>query len=59
MNSSKDSSIFGPTVLLENTDTGEEVTLQLAGSDKSDIKKGRISVRSPLGQVVIGKIIGD
>ena len=56
---SKDSARFGCTVLLENIDTGDEVKYQLVGPDESDIKKGRISVASPLGQAIIGKQIGD
>lgn len=55
---SKDVARFGCTVLLENIDTGDEVTYQLVGPDESDIKEGRISVASPLGQAIIGKEIG-
>ncbi len=55
----KDIVVFGCTVLLENIDTGDEVTYQLVGPDESDIKEGRISVGSPLGQAMIGKIVGD
>ena len=55
----KDSAIFGCTVMLENVDTGDEVTYQLVGPEESDIKEGRISVVSPLGQAIIGKTIGD
>jgi len=56
---SKDSAVFGSTVLLENVDTGDEAAYQLVGPDKSNIKEGRLSVRSPLGQATIGKAIGD
>lgn len=56
---SKNIVVFGCTVLLENMDTGDEVSYQLVGPDESDIKEGRISVVSPLGQAMIGKIIGD
>ncbi|MDA8402891.1 MAG: transcription elongation factor GreA, partial [Desulfobacteraceae bacterium] len=56
---SKDSAVFGCKVMLENVDTGDEVTYQLVGPEESDIKKGRISVASPLGQAIIGKTIGD
>lgn len=51
----KDKAVFGCSVLLENTDTGEEVEYQLVGPDESDISKGKISVSSPLGQAIIGK----
>jgi len=56
---SKDIVVFGCTVVLENIDTGDEVTYQLVGPDESDIKEGRISVGSPLGQAMVGKIVGD
>lgn len=58
-NISKDCAVFGCKVMLENVDTGDEVTYQLVGPEESDIKEGRISVASPLGQAIIGKIIGD
>ena len=55
----KDKAVFGATVVLENTDSGEEVTYQLVGPDESDIKEGQISVTSPLGQAIIGKTLGE
>lgn len=51
--------VFGCTVVLENGDTGEEVTYQLVGPDESDIKEGRISLASPLGKAILGKELGD
>lgn len=51
----KDKAVFGCRVLLENSDTGEEVEYQIVGVDESDIAKGKISVSSPLGQAIIGK----
>jgi transcription elongation factor GreA len=56
---SNDKAIFGCTVLLENMDTGEEVTYQLVGPDESDINQGLISITSPLGQAILGKSPGD
>jgi transcription elongation factor GreA len=55
----RDRAVFGTKVLLENTDTGEEVEYQLVGPDESDIVKGRISVSSPLGRAILGKKPGD
>ena len=55
----KDKAVFGCKVLLENSDTGEDVKYQLVGPDESDIEKGRISVSSPLGQAILGKKPGD
>jgi transcription elongation factor GreA len=51
----KDRIVFGSRVLVENVDTGESYEYQLVGPDESDIKKGRISVTSPLGKGLIGK----
>lgn len=56
---SKDRAVFGSMVMLENIDTGEEVTYQLVGPDESSIEKGRISVSSPLGKAIIGKEPGE
>lgn len=55
----KDKAVFASTVLLENTDTGEEVRYQLVGQEESDIDQGKISVSSPLGKAIIGKKPGD
>ncbi len=56
---SRDKATFGCTVMLENIDTGEEVTYQLVGPEESNIEGGRISVTSPLGAAIIGKTLGD
>ena len=51
----KDRVVFGCRVLLENLDTGEEVTYRLVGTDESDISQGRISITSPIGKALLGK----
>ena len=51
----RDKVVFGARVLLENVDTGEDVTYQLVGPDESDISAGKISVTSPLGKAILGK----
>ncbi len=56
---SKEKAVFGCRVVLENIDTGEEVTYQLVGPDESNIKEGRISIASPLGEAMVGKTFGD
>ncbi|MFW6082369.1 MAG: transcription elongation factor GreA [Desulfosalsimonas sp.] len=56
---SKEKAVFGCTVVLENVDTGDEVTYQLVGPEESNIKEGRISVASPLGTAIVGKQLGD
>lgn len=56
---SKEKAVFGCRLLLENVDSGDEVTYQLVGPEESDISKGKISVSSPLGRALLGKIPGD
>jgi transcription elongation factor GreA len=55
----KDRAVFASTVVLENVDSGEEVTYRLVGPDEADIEAGSISVSSPLGRAIIGKVPGD
>lgn len=55
----KDRAVFACRVLLENIETGEGVEYQLVGPDESDIKQGRISVSSPLGQAIVGRRPGE
>ena len=56
---SNDRAVFASYVVLENIDTGEDVTYQLVGPDEANIEKGRISVSSPLGKAIIGKKPGE
>ena len=55
----QDKIVFGATVKLVNSDTDEAVTYQIVGDDESDIKSGRISVRSPIARGLIGKYVDD
>lgn len=55
----KDSIRFASRVLLENLDSEEEVEYMIVGQEESDISRGRISVNSPLGRALLGKIPGD
>ncbi len=55
----KDCVRFATRVLLENIDSGEEVEYMIVGQEESDIKKGKISVSSPLGTALLGKKPGD
>ena len=50
---------FGATVELEDNDTSEIKTYQIVGSDESDIKKGLLSVTSPLARSIINKVVDD
>ncbi len=51
--------VFGTVVTLMDMDTDEEITYQLLGPEESDVKKGSISVLSPLGRSMLGKEPGD
>ena len=51
--------VFGSTVDLEDTASGEKVTYQIVGDDEADIKQGRISISSPTARALIGKYSGD
>jgi transcription elongation factor GreA len=50
---------FGATVTLVDEDTEDKVTYQLVGQDEADIKKGLLSVTSPLGRALINKKVKD
>ena len=51
--------VFGATVELEDTASGEKVTYQIVGDDEADIKHGKISISSPTARALIGKYSGD
>lgn len=51
--------VFGTVVELLDMDSDEEVSYQLLGPEESDVKKGSISVFSPLGKSILGKEVGD
>ena len=51
--------VFGVTVKIEDLDSGEEKIYSIYGEDETDIKKGWISIESPLGKGLIGKELGD
>ena len=51
--------VFGATVEIEDSDSGERHTYQIVGDDEADIKHGKISVSSPIARALIGKSEGD
>ncbi len=51
--------VFGTVVTLTDMETEEEITYQLLGPEEADVKKGSISVLSPLGRSMLGKEVGD
>ena len=51
--------VFGSTVVLEEEETGQEVTYQIVGDDEADIKQNLVSISSPIARALIGKEAGD
>ncbi len=51
--------VFGATVELADSDSGEQVTYQIVGDLEADLKQGLISISSPLSRALIGKHEGD
>lgn len=54
-----DKIVFGATVQIQDTETEEEATYQIVGVDEADVKKGMISIISPLARAMIGKKKSD
>ena len=55
----RDRVTFGATVSLKNTSTGEEKTYTLVGQEEVDLKRGRLSVASPVGKALVGHRVGE
>jgi transcription elongation factor GreA len=51
--------VFGATVRLTDTDSGDEVVYAIVGDHEGDIKEGRIAISAPLARALIGKEEGD
>ena len=51
--------VFGATVRLADTDSGDEVTYSIVGDFEADIKQGRIAISAPLARALIGRETGD
>ncbi len=51
--------VFGATVTLADTETGDVKQYTLVGQEEADLKKGKISVQSPVGRALIGHKTGD
>jgi transcription elongation factor GreA len=46
-------------VALKNLGTKKEVTYQIVSENEADLKAGKISVTSPIGKGLLGKVVGD
>ena len=56
---SGDRVVFGATVKLEDGDSSQTVKYTIVGESEADLKKGRISITSPIARGLIGKEVGD
>ena len=50
---------FGATVLLEDTESSEEVRYTIVGEDEADVSEGLISVTSPVARALINREAGE
>jgi transcription elongation factor GreA len=51
--------VFGVTVDLEATESGDKMSYQIVGEDEADIKQSKVSFSSPIARAMIGKSAGD
>jgi transcription elongation factor GreA len=51
--------VFGATVKLTDTDSGDDVTYAIVGDHEADVKLGRIAISAPLARALIGREEGD
>jgi len=51
--------VFGATVRLADTETGDETVYSIVGDHEGDIKEGRIAISAPLARAIIGREQGD
>jgi transcription elongation factor GreA len=51
--------VFGSTVVLADAESGDIKKYTLVGQEEADLKKGKISVQSPVGKALIGHKAGD
>ena len=55
---SGDKVLFGATVTLQDEDEGK-LHYQIVGDIEADIKRGKISISSPIARALIGREVGD
>jgi len=56
---SGDRVVFGATVTVADSDSGDELTYRIVGELEADLKQNKISVTSPIARALIGKSEGD
>ena len=51
--------VFGATVRLTDTESGDETVYSIVGDHEGDIKEGRFAISAPLARALIGREQGD
>lgn len=51
--------VFGATVKLSDVDSGAATRYTIVGEHEADLKKGRISITSPIARGLVGREVGD
>jgi transcription elongation factor GreA len=51
--------VFGATVKLADTDSGQKAQYAIVGETEADLKKGRISITSPIARGLVGGEVVD
>jgi transcription elongation factor GreA len=46
-------------VKIKNKKNGQTVTYTLVAEEEADLKAGKISLKSPIGKALLGKVVGD
>ena len=54
-----DCAAYGSKVVLYEYETEKEVEYQLVSAEESDVRRGLISITSPIGRSLVGKMEGD
>ena len=54
-----DKVIFGTTLTVRNSDSGQSAQYKIVGEDEADTNLGKISYAAPLAKQMIGKFEGD
>jgi transcription elongation factor GreA len=54
-----DRAAYGSQVVLYEYETEKEIEYRLVSAEESDISKGLISISSPIGRSLVGKMVGD
>lgn len=50
---------IGKWVRLHNAKTGKEVKYSLVAPEEADFSAGKVSITSPIGKALVGRIVGD